>query len=1227
MRLPSLFLLPLFCLSGSLRAQNVFDGKTPLNPNLAPEGAAGWQAAVPLFDGKSMAGWEGETKSVWRVVDGVITGGTMAGNPQNEFLSTTREYRDFILTLEYRLTGTEGFVNGGVQFRSQRVTKPANEMTGYQADIGAGYSGCLYDESRRNRMLAVADREVIAKAEKPGEWNRYEIRCGGPRIRISVNGVLTVDYTEAETGMALKGKIGLQIHGGNKAVVEYRNLKIQERAAASDTPRPLSEAETMRRFGDWKPRAARGPFPDGKFTLEADETVVFLGGGREARQGERGFLEARLARAFSKEAPRFRWMAVPGDTVYEQAREMNFGSWTGQLQWSGATVVVCRFGRMESLDGEERLPEFKAAYHRLLDLITPVTRRIVLVQPMWPDSPPGASPEETARRMDLAQKYAAAVREIAQAAGVLYSDPAGAPVMAAPPGLRQADAPFVMDTGFGLYLDAASVAAGLGLSIAESPSEELLADIAEKNRLWTDCWRPDNWAFAFGDRMNTLFDKPGRDGAPFLKDEYEMLKPRVAELDARIAARVSYQPLPPVSPPPPVPASAPALTPAEEQAGFTMAEGFEVNLFASEELGVVKPVQFSWDEKGRLYVACSPMYPHLEPGSKPADYILVCEDTDGDGKADRSWKFADGFTMVQGVEPGDGGVYVCDFDRLTFLQDTDGDGKADLRKVIYTGFGTGDTHQLINSISHGDDGALWFSQGLHNLARVETPYGIRRLERAGVWRLDPRTLRLERYFNKHTAGMNCWGVAFDDFGQVFHKSGDRPTGYWSVPGLIPAENPDDYDAIGGLFQTNPKTTALEFLGTAAMPDDLQGCALTAGFMGSVIEAFTLSDDGAGYKTGPARRLLTSKSDAFRPVDVSVGPDGAIYACDFYNPVIGHYQASYRDPLRDHTHGRIWRLTAKGRASVKPPALAGMTAGQLLNQLGFKERWTRAQARRLLGDAPEAAVMPALKEWFAASSGKPEAEVREALCVAQAHHWPADAGAAPALERLSRSADFRMRAYTARVAGETPGGGAVLERLITDEHPRVRLCAVVSLAQKPSAAAALAVARVLELPSDRFLDYALTQAFRYILETVPPEAISFTKPGHRDFALKAAGGGLVVKPAGQVIYETICLNCHQPTGQGLPGIYPPISANPRVNGDPSALAKILMHGLTGPIDGFTQTVAVPMPPTGLTDQQISDVLTWLRGNLGNHSGPVTPEQIRTVREASAARDRMWTPGEL
>jgi HEAT repeat protein len=180
-----------------------------------------------LFDGRSLAGWEGDT-NVWRVRDGVIVGGSTNGNARNEFLTTARGYTNFVLRLEYKLVGTEGFINGGVQFRSVRTGEPANEMSGFQADIGAGYSGCLYDESRRNTFLVRAGEDQVKRLEKPGEWNRYEVRCAGPRIQILLNGEKTVDYTESNAAMPLDGLIGLQIHGGCKAEISFRNLTIEE---------------------------------------------------------------------------------------------------------------------------------------------------------------------------------------------------------------------------------------------------------------------------------------------------------------------------------------------------------------------------------------------------------------------------------------------------------------------------------------------------------------------------------------------------------------------------------------------------------------------------------------------------------------------------------------------------------------------------------------------------------------------------------------------------------------------------------------------------------------------------------------------------------------------------------------------------------------------------------------------------------------------------------------
>ena len=185
-------------------------------------------APASLFDGKTFAGWDGDTNHTWRIEDGAIVGGDLKTTvPQNEFVASIRSYTNFVLRLQFKVEGTEGFVNGGVQVRSQRIPNH-NEMIGYQADIGEGWFGCLYDESRRNKVLAKPDAAAVAKAVKPGTWNDYVIRCEGPRVRLAINGIPMVDYTESDPALAQSGRLGLQVHGGGKTRISYRHLMIEE---------------------------------------------------------------------------------------------------------------------------------------------------------------------------------------------------------------------------------------------------------------------------------------------------------------------------------------------------------------------------------------------------------------------------------------------------------------------------------------------------------------------------------------------------------------------------------------------------------------------------------------------------------------------------------------------------------------------------------------------------------------------------------------------------------------------------------------------------------------------------------------------------------------------------------------------------------------------------------------------------------------------------------------
>ena len=183
----------------------------------------------PLFDGKSFDGWEGDTKSVWRIEDGALTAGSLSTQQEkNDFLATTDSYSNFELTLQWKLEGTEGFVNGGVQFRTKRIPNH-HEVSGYQADLGAGFDGALYDESRRNKILAKPDNATLGKAIRPvGQWNTYRIRAEGKRIQLWLNDIQTVDYTEEDPNIEASGIIAVKIHGGAKSIVRYKELKIRE---------------------------------------------------------------------------------------------------------------------------------------------------------------------------------------------------------------------------------------------------------------------------------------------------------------------------------------------------------------------------------------------------------------------------------------------------------------------------------------------------------------------------------------------------------------------------------------------------------------------------------------------------------------------------------------------------------------------------------------------------------------------------------------------------------------------------------------------------------------------------------------------------------------------------------------------------------------------------------------------------------------------------------------
>lgn len=218
-----------------LLGSTAFDWSSLLNGRAAK--ATDDEGFVPLFDGKSLDGWEGD-KTLWRVENGMIVGDS-SGIRHNEFLATTKRYADFELRLEFKLRGGSG--NSGIQFRSQRVPD-SREVSGYQADIGEKYWGCLYDESRRNKVLAQAPAE-LQQSLKMDDWNRYVIRAVDNKITLSLNGIKTVDYIESDETVARSGIIALQVHSGPPLRVDFRNLRIRELGRKNtESEKPGTEA-------------------------------------------------------------------------------------------------------------------------------------------------------------------------------------------------------------------------------------------------------------------------------------------------------------------------------------------------------------------------------------------------------------------------------------------------------------------------------------------------------------------------------------------------------------------------------------------------------------------------------------------------------------------------------------------------------------------------------------------------------------------------------------------------------------------------------------------------------------------------------------------------------------------------------------------------------------------------------------------------------------------------
>jgi glucose/arabinose dehydrogenase/HEAT repeat protein len=594
-------------------------------------------------------------------------------------------------------------------------------------------------------------------------------------------------------------------------------------------------------------------------------------------------------------------------------------------------------------------------------------------------------------------------------------------------------------------------------------------------------------------------------------------------------------------------ATIPDSDPEVERKTFIVAPGFEVNLYAADPL-LAKPIQMNFDPQGRLWVASSEVYPQIKPGEKANDKIIILEDTKGTGKADKTTIFADGLLIPTGIEPGDGGAYVANSTELVHLSASKPGQKADRKRILLSGFGTEDTHHILHTFRWGPDCHLYFNQSIYIHSHIETPTGVKRLNAGGIWRFNPDRTELEVFCRGF---INTWGHAFDKYGQSFITDGANGEGIThGVPGAYypTATGPHVTRILNGLNPGSPKHCGLEIMSGRHFPDDWQGDCITNDFRGHRVCRFKLQDDGSTYASREMTEVIKSNHPAFRPIDVKMGPDGALYIADWYNPIIQHGEVDFRDPRRDKTHGRIWRVTAKGRPLVEKPKLVDATIPELLEQLKAPEDWTRLQAKRVLKERGKEKALPELYNWIL-EKGKSRGRGDPQLFLEVA--WVCESfgeftSSSPSLDdKLLRprsllaeiflSEQPKVQAMGIRLLSHSRIWGEskveYLETACHSSNPQVRLEAIRALAEQKSARAAEVALKALDKPMDRVLDYALWLTIRELEPYWMPEfqAGKLTFGGDAKklaFALSAVGNRDAVKPvvalidAGKVPKENI-----------------------------------------------------------------------------------------------------------
>lgn len=909
-------------------------------------------------------------------------------------------------------------------------------------------------------------------------------------------------------------------------------------------------------------------------------------------------------------------------------------------------VVLCFFGFNSSFDGPGQAGRFKKeldAYVKHLNSMSygQTTPQVVLISPTAVEKIPGIT--DGRRQNRSLSIYTQAMREVALANKVLFIDCFAPSQKWFRDGKRHTiDGALLNDYGYQKLAKYLSVSIFKSNNPKENLRNQVLQAVMDKNFYWLNDFKVPNGVHVYGRRYNPF----GPQNYPYEIDktrEYTRIRDEAIwsilqgkSFDIKAAdAKSPKLPDVPTNYLPPTKNSKNGnveYTPAPiAKTQIQVADGYKIELFADEKTfpDLANPVQLSFDNKGRLWVATMASYPHYRIGDPlPQDKLIIFEDTDNDGKADKQTNFADDLHIPIGFEIAHDGVYVSQSGNLVFLQDTDGDDKYDTREVLLSGFDDHDTHHAISSFTADPSGAIIMCEGVFLHSHVETAFGPQRGSNGGFFRYDPRTRKLIRHAQFNIP--NPWGVAVDDYGQelFLHTSGTKLS--WMLPGMVKARYGANMKAPDLITSNQVRpTSGIEFVSSRHFPDEVQGDVLinnNIGFLGA--KQHKVIDQDPGFTTEYRQDLFVSKDLNFRPTDLEFAPDGSLYIVDWQNALIGHMQHNARDPNRDHKHGRIYRITYPSRPLVQPAKVHGASIPELLKNLELPEFRTRYRTRRELRGHNSDKVVKASIDW---SQGKEDRLKLEALWVT----WGAGQLHKELTRELLESKDYRVRAAAVNALrfhiNSFPDHAELLFKSAEDSHGRVRLSTAVSASHSNRKFGL----ELLEKTDPNDVNATYNDTFKYareVLNRKPAESDlkerNVAAPPHLDkaFAQSYIQGSEIYSREGH------CITCHQGNGKGLPGSgFPPLSGTKWVTGNTDRLIKLTLKGLMGPIEvmGVQYPGQVPMTPFEhmLKDDEISAVLTYVRNSFGNKASPVTIDQVAKIRNNFIDKLGLYSPEQL